>query len=209
MSKEILIALVSGITAAVIGVIAQYAITVKLVESPKLALELRKAQLDAHRQILALSPIVTTTCEPSRWSEWVWKVQCATKSTSQYPVWIRLTDVALGQSFDPARKAFKAGQGFDLAYPQERKSFLATPNSSGFLEFFVVFRSKDYPNGINFNGLNVVPTFVYSVAESAKINLEQTFPELQQLIADVAVTPQNIVSIPLQDFAQATTGSAK
>ncbi|MGM9515959.1 hypothetical protein ACS5PK_17045 [Roseateles sp. DB2] len=203
MIKEIMVALLGGLTASAIGAYVQYAITLRQVEMPKLALESRKAQLDAHRQILALSPNMNTQCSASRWNDWAWRIQCDTKSSGMYPAWVHLKSVMLMEAFDARRQSFKEGEGFDIYYPQGKKEFLATPGSDGYLEFFVTFRKQAYPKGIVVDGLAVQPTFVYSVVESAKNALALTFPEQSTLISEVATTPDRMLSIPLQGTIQA------
>ena len=183
------IALISGLSASALGAFVTYAVTLERIEQPKLELEAKKTLLEAHKQILALSPAIQSSCEAERWNNWSWRVTCENKSASQYPTWVKVTNVIVTESRDPGRKSYEEGQAFDVFFPNDKKSFLSTPGSTGILEFFVTFREKVYPKGLVFDGLAIRPRFEYVTVESATKFLQDTFPEQAALISEVSQTP--------------------
>lgn len=202
MYKDIVIALISGLSASALGAYVTYAVTLEKVEQPKLELEAKKTLLEAHKQILALSPAVQSSCESERWNNWSWRVTCDSKSASQYPTWVKITNVIVVETQDAGRKSYEEGQAFDVFFPNDKKGFLSTPGSTGSLEFFVTFREKTYPKGLVFDGLVIRPRFEYATVESAKKFLQSTFPEQAALISEVSQTPPILLWVSLNGLVR-------
>jgi hypothetical protein len=191
-------AIVSGIAAALVGLIGNYWITLKQVEEPKILLEEKKTLLEAHRQILSLAPRVETSCSSSRWSNAEWRIECSSKNVGVYPTMVRIEEVTLQRKSDPTRKHYQPGEGFTIYHPNEKKSFLnpaGTP--AGVLEIFLMFPAKTYENAALFNDYQVNVQFRYSPVESATSKLAETFPDQANLVKDVATQPSESVPVSL------------
>jgi hypothetical protein len=60
--REFVSALIGGVTAAALGIGADFFITYKLVDAPKVQMERQRILLDAHREISQLAPVVLHDC---------------------------------------------------------------------------------------------------------------------------------------------------
>lgn len=188
---------VSTILGVVIGALltigANYWITYKAIEEPKIELEkaktsieAKKASIEAHKQALSLTPTVTTNCQSHAIDLWTLKVSCNSKNTGTYHALVKISDAVLGVRADTSEYKYSNGSGFKIEYPHNKNMFLLSPASEGDLWFYVKFDQKQYPSGINFAELVSRVRVNYATIDEAKDFVVSQFPELKNIVSRVA-----------------------
>ena len=133
---------------------AQYWISYKGIEQPKIeleaqktALEMKKAAIEVHKQALLLTPNLEVNCWTKPVDRWSWKVSCTTKNNGQYHADVQLDNVKISLDSSSDEKVYESGNGFAIDYG--KKSYRATPGSSGDLWFYINFdRKKIKPESV-------------------------------------------------------------
>lgn len=182
-------AILSSIIGAIFGaastILTSYWITYKGIELPKIELEAKKTSIEVHKLALSLSPNISVSCKSNRIDKWKWSVACASKNAGIYHanIFIETVQIVLGN--DLKETLYEPGNSFTVDYPNNKKSYTATPNSEGNLRFNIYFNEKSYPNGYN-NLINARITFKYKTIDSATNYVLLQFPELSTFVNDIS-----------------------
>jgi hypothetical protein len=181
------------IIGAALTIGANYWITYKGIEEPKIelektktAIESKKASIEAHKQALSLTPTVSTSCNSYPIDAWTLRVSCNSKNTGTYHAFVKISDVVLSVNTDTNETKYARGNGFTVAYPNNKDMFLLSPASDGDLWFYVKFDSQKYTSGVNAATLVSRVSVSYSTIDEAKNFVVAQFPELKDIVARVA-----------------------
>lgn len=185
-------------TATTIG--TQYWITYKGIESPKIEIEskrlsiesqkteldFKKASIEAHKQVLALTPNLSATCSGSNIDPWTWRVNCTIKNGGTYHADVAIKSATIRLARDTSEKLYKSGQGFDIAFANEKTFFRAPPQGTGDLWFYINFRKSDYKNGFFANDMVAMVEFRYETIDAITSFFSRQYPDLKDQITQIA-----------------------
>lgn len=177
---------------------AQYLITYQGIERPKIELETKRANIEAHKHVLALSPSTSSSCHATNIDNWSWKISCTTKNAGQYPVDVTLSDIQVTLSSDTTEKRYRAESGFTINYPNDKKTYRSQPGTEGQLWAYVNFDKTRYADGIKRTDLLGIANIESATISSVQEYVAKQFPELKRLVADTSTSGANIyISLPV------------
>ena len=192
--REHSISLVSGLAGVIVASVAQYFINYHFIERPKIVLENKKAALEAQKQALSLAPLVDSSCSSTRLDLWSWRVDCQSTNKGKYPAVISIEKTTVHLSTDPNETLYQEGNGgFNVDYPNDKKTFMGTPDTpGGYLHFNLRFDKNKYPSGMNRNDIIARVRFTYKAPDSAVRFVTDQFPEVRGMLNDFSTNASSV-----------------
>lgn len=184
--SSIIPAIAGVVVGSLLTIAAQYYITYQRIELPKIELEAKKAAIEAHKQALALTPSVSTSCNAKLLDGWTWKVMCTTKNSGSYHADVQVNDVRLTLDTDTKEELYESGRGFSVEYPNNKKSFRSAPGTEGNLWFYINFDKNIYKSPVQRNDIVAKVSFEYMTIESAQKYMVAQFPELKEIVGETS-----------------------
>lgn len=196
--------IISVLASVIISVGVSFWITYERIEKPKLELEsrridfeFRKTSIEIHKQVLSLTPNISSVCNAILIDQWTWKISCNAKNQGVYPVDVTIPNAAISLSSDLKQIMYESGSGFNVEFPNKKQSFRATPGGAGDLWFYIVFDRAKYKEGFINTDMIVRTTFSLQTIKSASKYVNDQFPEFKEIIDEVSTVRTNFwVDLP-------------
>lgn len=186
--KELISALIGGL----VVVIAQYAITYKLIEKPKLELENKRAELEkqrmvieAQKQIALLTPNIKSNCKIQANGIWTFKINCEMQNIGQYATLVKIADVDV--AIDDVSARVLGDTEAVVKFVDDVHEYIAPPSSFGTLSFYINLDKDAFPHGAINSRLRATITLGYRVKGVITNTLTEAFPEMKEFVDDIAI----------------------
>jgi hypothetical protein len=187
--------MVSGLAGVIVGALLQFAISYQLVEKPKIAIEEKKTAIEVQKTISSLSANIETDCSTEKNDTWTWHINCIVINKGSLPVNVRIEEASLYLVSDQKRLPLKQGTNFSISFPKEEYNPILNPGSRGYLDYYLIFKKEDYPNGIREASTGANTIFEFETSRSAQRYLSKNFPDAADFIEEYSKTRLNFMTL--------------
>lgn len=178
--KEIYSALIGVLIGSIITVSAQYFISYRMIEKPRIDLEQRKVLLEAQRQLSSFMPNVNTECTAIKASKYTHKFFCRYKNNGQHLAMVTIEDIAINLRSSGIK--FIRDKDYKVLYrPKNKNKFLSFPGSKSFIEFDISLKNTSIPDGYMTSYLSVEVGSNFQSSDAELNLLIENFPELKTI----------------------------
>lgn len=184
---------IGGLIAAASGAAAQYLISYKLIEAPRLEIENKRLALEATNQMQRLIPVVESECSAVITTKWQYRIVCNFKNRSSNPIWISLSDISVISKNEPKEIKYPESSGYKVEYPNNRRRYLSFPESDGYIDAYLTFDQRDSPNGLNTDKIVALASYEASTHPGATETLVSEFSELKDYAEQITTASRGIV----------------
>jgi hypothetical protein len=176
--KEIYSALIGVLAGSIITVSAQYFISYRLIEKPRIDLEQKKVFLEAQRQLSSLMPNIDKKCSTRKISKYTHSFFCIYENHGQHLAEVKIDKIEIASS--SSIKKFILGKDFKVLYkPKNQNKFPSFPGSKAFLAFDVTLDSNSIPDGYRTPSLLVAVISRFQASDTELKLLIERFSELK------------------------------